>query len=162
MIGVAGVYLDGGVYLCGRWDHVVHFYRRRSSCSYLVTTSVRYCAAFLANQSIVCKPQDMAPLRSGKHVGDSASSRLPQPQQARLSSAWGEDSYQTLSLLQALGKRFRAMPGAVLCLLSLDGGGVRGLSSLQILRQLMESIDPESPPKPCEYFDMIGGTSTGG
>ena len=49
-----------------------------------------------------------------------------------------------------------------LCLLSLDGGGVRGLSSLQILKQLMEAINPENPPKPCDYFDMIGGTSTGG
>ncbi|EXJ91939.1 hypothetical protein A1O3_00489 [Capronia epimyces CBS 606.96] len=47
-------------------------------------------------------------------------------------------------------------------LLALDGGGVRGLSSLMILEQLMQTIDPEHPPKPCEYFDMIGGTSTGG
>jgi len=52
--------------------------------------------------------------------------------------------------------------GKELCLLSLDGGGVRGLSSLQILKRLMESINPEDPPKPCDYFDMIGGTSTGG
>lgn len=49
-----------------------------------------------------------------------------------------------------------------LCLLSLDGGGVRGLSSLQVLKQLMELIDPKNPPKPCDYFDIIGGTSTGG
>jgi patatin-like phospholipase/acyl hydrolase len=54
------------------------------------------------------------------------------------------------------------MAGRDLCLLSFDGGGVRGLSSLQILKQLMEIIDPEKPPKPCDYFDMIGGTSTGG
>ena len=58
------------------------------------------------------------------------------------------------------------MPGRDLCLLSLDGGGVRGLSSLQILKQLMEAIALEAgledPPKPCDYFDMIGGTSTGG
>jgi patatin-like phospholipase/acyl hydrolase len=47
-------------------------------------------------------------------------------------------------------------------LLALDGGGVRGLSALMILEQLMEAIDPNSPPKPCEYFDLIGGTSTGG
>jgi len=46
-------------------------------------------------------------------------------------------------------------------LLSLDGGGVRGLSSLFILK-LMEEIDPDCPPKPCEVFDLIGGTSTGG
>lgn len=47
-------------------------------------------------------------------------------------------------------------------LLSLDGGGIRGLSSLYILRHVMESINPECPPKPCEYFDMIGGTGSGG
>ncbi len=49
-----------------------------------------------------------------------------------------------------------------LCLLALDGGGVRGLSSLLILKHLMETIDPEKPPKPGEYFDMMGGISTGG
>lgn len=49
-----------------------------------------------------------------------------------------------------------------LSLLSLDGGGVRGLSSLYILKELMEKIDFDSPPKPCEFFDMICGTSTGG
>jgi patatin-like phospholipase/acyl hydrolase len=47
-------------------------------------------------------------------------------------------------------------------LLSLDGGGIRGLSSLMILGRLMETIDASNPPKPCEYFDMIAGTSTGG
>ncbi|KAH0566004.1 hypothetical protein GP486_000595 [Trichoglossum hirsutum] len=26
----------------------------------------------------------------------------------------------------------------------------------------MESIQPKDPPRPCDYFDMIGGTSTGG
>ncbi|KAI9823351.1 MAG: hypothetical protein M1819_001359 [Sarea resinae] len=54
------------------------------------------------------------------------------------------------------------MPDKDLCLLAIDGGGVRGLSALIILEQLMETIDPENPPKPCDYFDMIGGTSTGG
>ncbi|MCJ1269239.1 hypothetical protein MMC22_009129 [Lobaria immixta] len=54
------------------------------------------------------------------------------------------------------------MPDQKLRLLALDGGGVRGLSALIILAQLMETIDPDSPPKPCDYFDMIGGTSTGG
>ncbi|KAF2022547.1 FabD/lysophospholipase-like protein, partial [Setomelanomma holmii] len=54
------------------------------------------------------------------------------------------------------------MPGNDLRLLALDGGGVRGLSALMILEQLMEAVDPDSPPKPCDYFDMIGGTSTGG
>ena len=48
------------------------------------------------------------------------------------------------------------------CLLSLDGGGVRGLSSLYLLKQLMERINPNETLKPYEIFDMIGGTSTGG
>ena len=58
------------------------------------------------------------------------------------------------------------MPGRDLNLLSLDGGGIRGLSSLQILKQLMESVASSKNlhdiPKPCDYFDLIGGTSTGG
>ncbi|EMD96375.1 hypothetical protein COCHEDRAFT_1167485 [Bipolaris maydis C5] len=54
------------------------------------------------------------------------------------------------------------MPGSDLRLLALDGGGVRGLSALMILEQLMEAVNPDAPPKPCDYFDMIGGTSTGG
>ena len=47
-------------------------------------------------------------------------------------------------------------------MLALDGGGVRGLSALMILKELMEKANPDSPPKPCDYFDMIGGTGTGG
>ncbi|KAH7370488.1 acyl transferase/acyl hydrolase/lysophospholipase [Rhexocercosporidium sp. MPI-PUGE-AT-0058] len=52
--------------------------------------------------------------------------------------------------------------GQDLRLLCLDGGGVRGLSSLHIVKRLMESINLEEPPKPCDHFDMIGGISTGG
>ena len=51
-------------------------------------------------------------------------------------------------------------------ILSLDGGGVRGLSSLMILRDIMEDIgqrkEADQPPKPCEYFDLVGGTGMGG
>ncbi|KAI9688258.1 MAG: hypothetical protein M1822_001764 [Bathelium mastoideum] len=55
-----------------------------------------------------------------------------------------------------------------LCLLSLDGGGVRGLSTLYILRGLMSRLNKRRQNvglpavKPCELFDLIGGTSTGG
>lgn len=56
-----------------------------------------------------------------------------------------------------------------LCLLSLDGGGVRGLSTLYILKSIMDRLNHERkttaslpPVKPCEVFDLIGGTSTGG
>ncbi|KAF2678494.1 FabD/lysophospholipase-like protein [Lentithecium fluviatile CBS 122367] len=54
------------------------------------------------------------------------------------------------------------MPNPDLRLLALDGGGVRGLSALMILQQLMDAVNPDAPPKPCDYFGMIGGTSTGG
>jgi hypothetical protein len=50
-------------------------------------------------------------------------------------------------------------------ILSLDGGGIRGLSSLFILKEIMDSIRRKSGdqnPLPCQYFDLIGGTSTGG
>jgi patatin-like phospholipase/acyl hydrolase len=55
-----------------------------------------------------------------------------------------------------------------LCLLSLDGGGVRGLSTLYILKSVMDRLNymrraENLPPmKPCDVFDLIGGTSTGG
>ncbi len=41
------------------------------------------------------------------------------------------------------------MPDADLRMLILDGGGVRGLSSLIILRRLM-AADPDPPPKACD------------
>lgn len=48
---------------------------------------------------------------------------------------------------------------ADLRLLSLDGGGVRGLASLYMLRKILSYV---GSPKPCDFFDMICGTSTGG
>ncbi|KAG9235287.1 acyl transferase/acyl hydrolase/lysophospholipase [Amylocarpus encephaloides] len=51
-------------------------------------------------------------------------------------------------------------------ILSLDGGGVRGLSELLILESILEKVrdieELKEVPLPCEYFDLIGGTSTGG
>jgi len=56
--------------------------------------------------------------------------------------------------------------GNKLCLLSLDGGGVRGLSSLIILRGIMERVNQGRPAaarlRPCHIMDIIGGTNTGG
>ena len=55
-----------------------------------------------------------------------------------------------------------------LCLLSLDGGGVRGLSTLYILKRIMDEINRlraeknQQPCLPCQVFDIIGGTSAGG
>ncbi len=50
----------------------------------------------------------------------------------------------------------------------IDGGGVRGLSTLYILKGLMTRLNLERQAinlkalKPCEVFDLVGGTSTGG
>ena len=59
-------------------------------------------------------------------------------------------------------------PGAVR-LLSLDGGGVKGISSLMVLDAIMKRVreiekKPHDPEQhfPHEYFDLAGGTSTGG
>ena len=46
------------------------------------------------------------------------------------------------------------MPDKGLHLLALNGGGVRDLSALIILEQLIETL------KPCDCFDMIGRIST--
>ncbi|KAI9704588.1 MAG: hypothetical protein M1820_005501 [Bogoriella megaspora] len=61
--------------------------------------------------------------------------------------------------------------GPPLRVLSLDGGGVRGYSMFIILEQIMYStfveIEGRGPgeheiPKPCDHFDLIVGTGTGG
>ncbi|KAL2890567.1 Vegetative incompatibility protein HET-E-1 [Ceratocystis lukuohia] len=56
--------------------------------------------------------------------------------------------------------------GPPVWLLSLDGGGVCGLSSLLILENIMECIQKSESlsevPRPCDRFDLIGGTGTGG
>ncbi|KAF2853942.1 FabD/lysophospholipase-like protein [Plenodomus tracheiphilus IPT5] len=61
--------------------------------------------------------------------------------------------------------------GPPLRILSLDGGGVRGYSMLIILQELMHRTFVETEgrapkrhevPKPCEHFDLIAGTGTGG
>lgn len=62
----------------------------------------------------------------------------------------------------ALRAQFRPEAATLrpLRLLSLDGGGVRGISSLRILKVIMDRIRPGA--RPCDYFDLIAGTSTGG
>ncbi|KAJ7033023.1 FabD/lysophospholipase-like protein [Mycena alexandri] len=61
-------------------------------------------------------------------------------------------------------------------LLALDGGGIRGLSELLMIKEVMHRLMLEENkkrktlglapldtlPKPCDHFDLIGGTSTGG
>lgn len=55
-------------------------------------------------------------------------------------------------------------------LLSLDGGGVKGLFTILVLQRLLEEVahleeargQVTTRKRPCDYFDLIGGTSTGG
>jgi patatin-like phospholipase/acyl hydrolase len=52
-------------------------------------------------------------------------------------------------------------------ILCLDGGGFRGLSSLLMLQRVFNvfknELEPAQPDlKPCDFFDLIAGTSTGG
>jgi hypothetical protein len=62
------------------------------------------------------------------------------------------------------------------CTVFSDGGGVRGISSLLILKEIMQDVMAAEnklrqtrnaelltgPPRPCNYFDLIGGTEAGG
>jgi hypothetical protein len=50
-----------------------------------------------------------------------------------------------------------------------DGGGIRGLSQLEIMRNIIHQLnwDNESDESaegmlPCERFDLMGGSGTGG
>jgi len=77
-----------------------------------------------------------------------------------------EDFKKTRTLLSLGECPFRLMSGAKS---SADGGGIRGLSSIMILEQLLDQyngIREEkhglAPQEPWEVFDLIGGTSTGG
>ncbi|KIM29934.1 hypothetical protein M408DRAFT_99051 [Serendipita vermifera MAFF 305830] len=54
-------------------------------------------------------------------------------------------------------------------LVSLDDGGIRGFSQLEIMNNIMhrlnwehQSDESEEPGLPCEHFDLIGGSGTGG
>ena len=52
-------------------------------------------------------------------------------------------------------------------LLCLDGGGVKGFFTILVIQRLIESAhrlegDSSHGKRPCDYFDLIGGTSTGG
>jgi len=46
-------------------------------------------------------------------------------------------------------------------MLALDGGGIRGLLTLGILEQIEKLVKDKTGDKLCDYFDYIGGTSTG-
>ncbi|KIM27399.1 hypothetical protein M408DRAFT_169603 [Serendipita vermifera MAFF 305830] len=54
-------------------------------------------------------------------------------------------------------------------LASFDGGGIRALSQVEIMNNIMyrlnwddEEDESERPTLPCEHFDLMGGSGTGG
>ncbi|KAK5716359.1 hypothetical protein LTR17_016402 [Elasticomyces elasticus] len=60
-----------------------------------------------------------------------------------------------------------ALPAAQsLRVLCLDGGGIKGYTSLLILKRIFRTMASEGElleePRPCDVFDLITGTSTGG
>jgi len=73
-------------------------------------------------------------------------------------------SHQTTRVLANNAHNARAGKG--LALLAFDGGVVGGLSDLYVLKRFMHKVAQagglHEPPKPCEFFDMISGTSIGG
>lgn len=67
--------------------------------------------------------------------------------------------------LLSLGKDARYLQEADR-LQNTDGGGIRGVSELvvldRIMRRLKDKEDLDEVPRPCDYFDLMAGTSTGG
>lgn len=48
-------------------------------------------------------------------------------------------------------------------ILSIDGGGIRGMMPARLLSELEDELTREGKnPRLCDYFDLICGTSTGG
>jgi hypothetical protein len=57
-------------------------------------------------------------------------------------------------------------PSESLRILCLDGGGIKGYTTLLILKRILRTMLDEGSlteiPRPCNFFDLIIGTSTGG
>ena len=74
-----------------------------------------------------------------------------------------------MSLWGKLANRFEGREAEPHKILSLDGGGIRGVLTLEVLARIEEMLREESEEgrehgeefRLCHYFDYIGGTSTG-
>ena len=93
-----------------------------------------------------------------------------------MSSSGGKPPLKLLALGKCVVLQFSRYLSLTSANCGTDGGGIRGLSELLIIKEVMhrlmvaENAKRESDsqplltslPKPCDYFDLIGGTSTGG
>jgi len=106
----------------------------------------------------------LAALRGCGSVYKAASKPLALPLHSQTSATAKQDMEQATSTKHSGEPNPLDTTG--LCLLSLDGGGVRELSTLYILKSIMDQLNHElkgePPVKPCEIFNLISGTSTGG
>jgi uncharacterized protein len=75
----------------------------------------------------------------------------------------GTDGQRQWELWGPLGKRYREERPRKL--LALDGGGIRGTITLRVLERLeaklREALNAGAEFRLCDFFDLIGGTSTG-
>ncbi|POR37634.1 Patatin-like serine hydrolase [Tolypocladium paradoxum] len=96
----------------------------------------------------------------------------PDPRRSHSSPSTSFTRRLTCVAMDAYGVRRKdTTKGPPLRVLSLDGGGVRGYSMLIIIQELMHRTFVETEgraprrheiPKPCDHFDLIVGTGTGG
>ncbi|KAL6716623.1 hypothetical protein ACLMJK_006191 [Lecanora helva] len=105
-------------------------------------------------------PLDVRHQSLGKysHNRDSNLRRILSKLEGFMTIAQGPESRKTES--ETKGQRR-------LKLLSLDGGGVKGFFTILVIKRLIDETrrmegNPNSGKRPCDYFDLIGGTSTGG
>ena len=107
------------------------------------------------------------PIEKAKRIRDSLlgrkmkSSKRPFLEAAKVSGGLkGKTQATSNKLLSAMGHNVFVpkVPGQRgLRILSLDGGGTRGIASIAIIRAIVEEMGVEV----CDLFDMICGTSTG-
>ncbi|CAE6455458.1 unnamed protein product [Rhizoctonia solani] len=98
------------------------------------------------------------------YVGDSDNSKAREGKDAR------DDGLQNAykQVVEPISQQPTAKHGInILCIGKLDGGGIRGLSSLLLLKEVMARLQNlegqgTEPVNPADWFDVIAGTGTGG